>query len=892
MSVPTDKANFYSDPTHKPTIPPPAWDAIPELLRAAIRWVLWRLVWRANADGTGKWDKVPFQTSGKAAKPNDSDTWTTFEKVTAAYKPGKYDGIGFMLGGGFAGVDLDDAIDPKTGELATWANDIVRQFNMYCELSPSATGVKLIGHGLWTGDRHRWKHETGEIEVYSERRYFTITGVLVGETTKVTNIQTALDDLAGETHKPDDVPPLPRAPGAGGSALPDDEELIRKAMAAKNGDKFRRLWTGDISGHGEDDSAADLALCDLLAFWTGPDAARNDRLFRQSGLMRRKWDEKRGPTTYGERTIAKAFAGRTEFYTPKHSMRASSNSLPSAGAVVVPAYRQFPTHCLPPVVKEFVESVAASVGCDPCFVGLPALALVGAAVGGALVARPKSGWNEVPILWAVVIGDSGTAKSPAADPVSAIAHCIEDALEDEFEQAVEKFRAEVAEYRERMDSREAGDTSDPPVKPVPPVREYFTADDITIERFIENLRTSPRGILMLQDELANWFGSFSRYKGKGGGSDSAKWLSMFDGRPVGYQRKTANPGTPRDVRVKRAIAGVSGGIQPGILAEALSNPAYLNSGLAARLVFAMPPKQCVRWTDTEPNPDADRRFRTVVHALRELPFDPKSSVPSVGLDVMARAAFTRFHDEMATTAEGHDGGGMAAAIPKLVRIGLRLAMIHHCATEAAADRDPGKASISEMSMRAGIELARWFETEAERVYAMLAEKPEDRSARMLAEWVKRKGGRVTPRDLQRSSKQKYPTSDAAEVALDALVSSGIGRWEDRLAPTSGGHVGLVFVLTMSPADGRHSPTLDQEANPNPIGTAADTRIGTDLETPDFLRDFERVSASVGRRHESDGPIPPTDPPTVAPEQVSAAPPTPKVRRRANPNRGIDGKGGA
>jgi len=324
------KASFYTDRDQKPALPPPDWDAIPTALRAAIRWVLWRLVWRANADGKGKWDKVPFQTSGKAAKPNDATTWTNFEKVKAAYKPEKYDGIGFMLGGGFAGVDLDDAIDSETGELATWANDIVRQFNTYCELSPSATGVKLIGHGLWTGDRHRWKHETGEIEVYSEKRYFTITGVLVGETTKVANIQTALDELAGETHKPDDIPPPPRAPGAGGSALSDDEELIRKAMAAKNGDKFRRLWAGDTSGHGKDDSAADLALCDMLAFWCGPDPASIDRLFRQSGLMRPKWDEKRGATTYGERTIGKALAGRTEFYNP-HRAGATFSGRETAG---------------------------------------------------------------------------------------------------------------------------------------------------------------------------------------------------------------------------------------------------------------------------------------------------------------------------------------------------------------------------------------------------------------------------------------------------------------------------------------------------------------------------------------------------------------------------------
>ncbi len=558
---------------------------------------------------------------------------------------------------------------------------------------------------------------------------------------------------------------------------------------------------------------------------------------------------------------------------------------------VMAAYRPFPVHCLPPAVKEFVASVAATVGCDPCFAALPALALVGAAVGGALVVRPKRSWNEVPILWAVVVGDSGTAKSPAADPVSAIAHGIEDTLEDEFTRALAQYRQAVAAFEEREESKQAGDGIDAPTRPVPPVREYFTADDVTIERLIENLRTSPRGLFQLSDELANWFGGFARYKGKGGGSDSAKWLGMFDGRSVSYQRKTANPGSPRDVRVKRAIVSVSGGIQPGILSEALNNPAYLNSGLAARLVFAMPPKQCVRWTDTEPDQDAEQRFHKVVHALRGLPFDSQSSPPWVGLDAMARAAFTRFHDDMAETAEGHDGGGMAAAVPKLVRIGLRLAMIHHCATEADADRDPGKDSISETSMLAGVELARWFETEAERVYAMLSEKPEDRAARTLAEWVKRKAGRATPRDLQRSSR-KYATTDAAEAALDALVTAGIGLWEELAPPKSGGWGGRVFVLGPTPsADGRHSPTHDAEADPEPGVPPADTRTDADLETPEFPGDCERESASVGRRHETAEPTPPPESATPPPEQVSDAPPAGKVRRRANPNRGVGGKGG-
>ena len=74
-----------------------------------------------------------------------------------------------------------------------------------------------------------------------------------------------------------------------GSAPLSDEEIIERARSAANGAKFMRLWAGDTSEYGGDDSAADLALLGILAFWT-QDPAQLDRLFRRSGLYREKWE--------------------------------------------------------------------------------------------------------------------------------------------------------------------------------------------------------------------------------------------------------------------------------------------------------------------------------------------------------------------------------------------------------------------------------------------------------------------------------------------------------------------------------------------------------------------------------------------------------------------------
>jgi primase-polymerase (primpol)-like protein len=102
-------------------------------------------------------------------------------------------------------------------------------------------------------------------------------------------------------------PPLPAPSSARGSVT--DAALLARAHGARNGDKFAALWWGDTSRYASR-SEADLALCAMLAYWTDGDGRRIDQLFRASGLMREKWDARRGDETYGTQTIASALGGR------------------------------------------------------------------------------------------------------------------------------------------------------------------------------------------------------------------------------------------------------------------------------------------------------------------------------------------------------------------------------------------------------------------------------------------------------------------------------------------------------------------------------------------------------------------------------------------------------
>jgi hypothetical protein len=120
-------------------------------------------------------------------------------------------------------------------------------------------------------------------------------------------------------------------------------------------------------------------------------------------------------------------------------------------------------------------------------------------------------------------------------------------------------------------------------------------------------------------------------------------------------------------------------------------------------------------------------------------------------------------------------GDLRAALAKLEGGAARLAALHHVVTfagSAESDRCP----VTVDSLAAGIALADWFAKEAERVYAMLAETPAQRSGRKLVEQILAHGGRISVRQLQRSNSRQYPSSEDAKADLEGLVRSGAGRW--------------------------------------------------------------------------------------------------------------------
>jgi putative DNA primase/helicase len=271
---------------------------IPAELKALPQWVCWR----EESRGNGKMAKPPIdpKTGGKASVSNPS-TWATFEVALEYYEEFKEHGccgIGFMFTAEdpYTGVDLDKCRNPETGAIDSWALEVINRVSSYTEVSPSGTGLHTWVKGKLPPGRNR----SGKIESYDHKRYFTVTGQMLPESaTAIEERQVELNALYAELFGTGNGDPQ-EGPGE------EDAALIAQAKA-KYGARFAALWDGDSSDY-DSQNPADLALCNMLAQVSGRNPDLVDEWFRQSGLMRDKWDEVHyaDGRTYGKATVEKA----------------------------------------------------------------------------------------------------------------------------------------------------------------------------------------------------------------------------------------------------------------------------------------------------------------------------------------------------------------------------------------------------------------------------------------------------------------------------------------------------------------------------------------------------------------------------------------------------------
>ena len=281
-------------------------------------WICFRL--EPNAKDSAKQDKIPYTPGTEYhASTTKKATWRTFEE--AVKHAGNYSGIGFVFTDSpFCGVDIDHCIG-EDGELSERAKKIIESLDSYTEKSVSGKGVHVIVKAKLPGKgRKGTRKNFDDVEIYDEGRYFTVTGDILGAPKDVVERQEETAVL-WESLKTPDPPTHKKKPQNIGYLPTDAATIIERIRKSKSGDLFHTLYDlGDISHYNGDDSAADMALANILPFWTKGDVAMMEQIFRQSALATKPERQKKMQRPdYVSRTIEAALESWDgEIYDPTY----------------------------------------------------------------------------------------------------------------------------------------------------------------------------------------------------------------------------------------------------------------------------------------------------------------------------------------------------------------------------------------------------------------------------------------------------------------------------------------------------------------------------------------------------------------------------------------------
>ncbi|MGE5607921.1 MAG: DUF3987 domain-containing protein [Bacillota bacterium] len=335
-------------------------------------------------------------------------------------------------------------------------------------------------------------------------------------------------------------------------------------------------------------------------------------------------------------------------------------------------YQPFPTHLLSAPAATFIRETAAAMGVDEAFIAVPMLPVVASAIGNSRRITLKPGWSEPSVIWAATVAESGSAKSPALAAATQPAWA----------------RQQVADES-----------------------KHFVTSDTTIPALMDRLANNPRGLLVVNDELSGWLG---RYRNGRWASDLAAYLSMFGAGPVKIDRKG---GQEPSLFIPRAAVSITGGVQPKVLGRVLTQE-LLDSGLAARFLFAMPPRQAKMWTEQGVTPETSAAMLRLLDTLYGLSPAQDREPIDLPMTESATALWAAFFDAHAKEQAELGDSRLVAAWAKLEGYAARLALVVHCLRQAAGEAvDPWH--VDDKSLAAGVELVSWFKGETQRIYQTL-----------------------------------------------------------------------------------------------------------------------------------------------------------------------------
>jgi hypothetical protein len=403
----------------------------------------------------------------------------------------------------------------------------------------------------------------------------------------------------------------------------------------------------------------------------------------------------------------------------------------------------FPVEVLPPPVLHFVEEAAVALGVDPALIAGPCLAVLAGCIGNRRRIVVKPGWSEACALWIATVMPSGSKKTPAMKLVLEHLSKAETAALAKHARILEEWKALPKDEREN--------------KPGSPIR--LLVSDITTEGLLLVHSKAPLGLLLYRDELGGWLRGFDQYK-SGKGSDSQTWTEMHQGNPCIIDRKTSET-----LSVPRAAVSIVGGIQPEILQKAICGE-HLYDGVASRILFIATPERAKQWNEETTSDEARADWADLLNELLALQPNGDGTPKDLPMTAKAKAAWASYYEEHGKR-EAEEGGPLKAAMSKLEGATARFALVIQLA------KNPQSVKVYAEAMKAGITLSNWFEGQARRVYQGFEETTQERDRREVYDWIMRRGGSTTHRDLANGGPNRF--RKRAEEVLKDLVIAGLAE---------------------------------------------------------------------------------------------------------------------
>lgn len=564
--------------------------SIPETLTDLSQWVCWYTApnGKVNDHGEEILTKLPCTPFHDDASTTDRATWSSFEKVEKAYNRGRFDGIGFVFSKDdeIVGLDLDNHFDNEE-PLSDLAKELLKV--TYVELSPSGTGAHAFFKGkLPDNINHRFKEDGRELELYDKERFFTVTGYSIGQD-EILDDQSFIDELVEKYFKPVEIDGVNTETNNS-----VDIDFIKERML-KN-EKVKKLFVdGDMSDYEDNNSQADLALCNYLAFWTGRNAEAMNTLFKDSALYRDKWDSKRGNTTYGYYTIQKAIDGCKDIYKPfsnNHDEESFDvwDDIVDYDQSVVP---EFPKNIFPQWLEEYIDDVSESTQTPRDMACQGAIAALSTALSKKLYVNVSGDWIEPCNTYTLTLMPPGSRKSAVfkhmMKPITeveveqtrnsnyeiSLQKSKEKALVEKVKQAENKLAKNTEDYNLNLSLEKAVQELENLEKKYAPT---YTVDDATPEILVKLLEENKERLAIISAEG----GIMQQIKGKYSDvSNLDVYLKGHAGDTIKVNRVSRAPIIVDEPLITVGVFG-----QPSIIRDLPSE--FYDKGLMARFLYSIP----------------------------------------------------------------------------------------------------------------------------------------------------------------------------------------------------------------------------------------------------------------------------------------------------------------